>query len=748
MELISDVVFRIVDGPASGLYRIVIVDPPLAAVAAARLDPEEHGCSIMSGRRKQASTKNARKKPPKRLVTQLRWFQLDALYRMRAAGALLVAEIKIPARNYRTDDNAHAELFGEHTRIMAPLLDPTQRHELVLVHHGWSGFVKNAQASHGCSRSLVYKLISRLCRYGFQPRSLLPDYAFCGAPRVPRPIDIAEDREQRKKAGRKTNAERGATHAGIPTPAHVQPGMSTDWRIRVLAADLKISSPKPPMPQRITQIHASAFVTTYEEKDGSFVGKLGPKGTYPNDAQIRHLLRSTNDRLERLLEATTRAHYERALKGMKGRSWKNVAGPGHTWAIDSTVGDIILRSSVNRAWILGRPVVYVIVDVWSTAVVGFYVCMSGPSWAMARVALFNACAPAELLGDLWGFRGVPYLNPVPTLAANLLCDRGEYLSRAASEDSLAMLLTMSYTPPRRPDYKGIVEVLHRITKNKTYFLVPGAIDARRKEYELRRVQPWKSALTIQEFVHYLFILFREYNLTSDRSHRLDAHMVAANVHPSPAGLWNWGHRSGIGFGRHVVLDDLIRSLLQPVDAKVTREGVMFGGRLYSSALIGQQQWSALARNFGSWPIEALAYPGSVSRLWTPSHTGDGLLQLELSDESSASRELTVEEAMDAFAVQSLKNAELAHDKADKRTTTALQIRKLVAAAIDRTAAADQAYSGPDATPGEARQIEAATRLMHKVPQRSEPPRSETESEAEDRYLETMARLLQYSNEVS
>ena len=111
-------------------------------------------------------------------------------------------------------------------------------------------------------------------------------------------------------------------------------------------------------------------------------------------------------RLQRILEKTTKAHFKRALRGLTARNWEGVAGPGHTWAIDSTVGDIYLRSSVNRAWIVGRPIVYIIVDIWSTAVVGFYVCLTGPSWNTAKVSLFNATADPALLGDLWGYEPI------------------------------------------------------------------------------------------------------------------------------------------------------------------------------------------------------------------------------------------------------------------------------------------------------------------------------------------------------
>ncbi len=129
----------------------------------------------------------------------------------------------------------------------------------------------------------------------------------------------------------------------------------------------------------------------------------------------------------------------------------------------------------------------------------------------------------------------------------LMCDRGEYLSKGASHTGLKLIPCLSYAPPYRPDLKGLVEVLHRIKKDAQYLFVPGAMDARRVEFELSRSRPHESVLTLRDYVQYLYCIFDEYNLTADRSKRLDAHMAAAGVFPSPAGLWHWGHQVGIGY---------------------------------------------------------------------------------------------------------------------------------------------------------------------------------------------------------
>lgn len=50
--------------------------------------------------------------------------------------------------------------------------------------------------------------------------------------------------------------------------------------------------------------------------------------------------------------------------------------------------------------------------------------------------------------------------------------------------------------PYRGDLKGLAEVLHRIEKDAQFLFVPGAMDFRRQELELRRVDPNDSVLTL------------------------------------------------------------------------------------------------------------------------------------------------------------------------------------------------------------------------------------------------------------
>lgn len=739
MDLIHNSVFRILDGDDAGLYRVVLHEVQFCFMVIVRLDAATPLNQTRRGRRQLAVTKRKRKKAPPPLVGQLIWKDCAEIKTLDDAKHLL--KIEIETENFKQSE-ADAELYKLRCSVMQGFLNFDNLREKILVDKGLGELVKDAVSTSGKSSALVYKLFSHLCRFGFAESSLYPRRDRCGAKGILRPCDAGI----RKKAGAKTTKQRIARAYGQDLPPE-QPGMSTEWRHLIMTADRQIPAPKPDMPQRLKLILASGFVKKYRQDGNKLIAVDPAMGEYPNNGQIRRVLTNDIEKLQRLLDRTTKGHFDRNMRGLTGKNWEGVSGPGHTWAIDSTIGDIYLRSSVNRAWVIGRPIVYVIVDVWSTAIVGFYVCLTGPSWDTAKVSLFCSAAPPSLIGELWGYQPMLSLSPSPTMCAVLLCDRGEYLSKAASITGAKLIPCLSYTPPYRPDLKGLVEVLHRIAKDQQYLFVPGAIDQRRQEFELRRFDPDESVLTVREYTQYLYTIFTEYNLTADRSHRVDAHMVAAGVFPSPAGLWRWGHEMGIGVRREIPLSELIKNLLPSDEGRVTRSGVMFAGKQYGSDVVDEMQWTAHARNFGGWNIDANYFPGSVSKIWVPNPTANGLLDLNISDYSTASPELTFDEVADAFAVGKSKNAAVQHINTLHALQSIRRVQEIVDNAKTLTAEAITRYTGAKPTMTESRNIETSLAM----PTSAQPKNSGTTSvplnqvNADEMHMEMMHSILAATN---
>jgi putative transposase len=748
MELMHNAAFRILDGVGAsltikpGIYRVILDEPELGVTVAALIksedgastDPSPKEAKARTGRKKTGKAKRKRK-PLAPLVGDPLWLDRKELEQLDDSRHLqmLTIEREAAVRTLELTPRGQ-QLYADRKSAMAPFLDFWELRRRLLRHRNLGPLVRCVVSTAGVSRGYVYRQWSNLCRHGFDEASLIPRHDRSGAPGVSRPCDPGV----RKKAGRKTTAQRVAAAFGV-TIESGQPGMTTEWAAAIHAADKQIPNPKPPWRERCTKIIQSHFVSKAKEENGTITFVDPPPGSYPNRRQIRRLLTTELSLLQRILDKTTKAHFSRALRGLVGRDWEGVAGPGHTWAIDSTVGDIYLRSSINRAWIIGRPIVYVIVDVWSTAVVGFYVCLTGPSWNTAKVSLFNAAADPALIGDLWGYQAVPCLEPAPTLCFALQCDRGEYLSLGHRTTAFKLLPLTSYTPPYRADLKGLVEVLHRIEKDAQFLFVPGAMDYRRKELELRKVNPADCVLTVREYVHYLQELFFRYNLTADRTHRVDAHMQAAGVFPSPAGLWRFGHEVGIGLRRFVEQADLISNFLPSAKGHVRRDAVWHAGNDFMSPEVREEQWTTIARNRGGWDSPVNFYPGSFSRIWTPPSGSTGLLELRLSDQSRASSELTFDEWLDVEALRVMKAPGVEH----ARTVLALESLRRMTGIVDNakrlTADAIARAAGAAPTMTDARVMEVAAGAGSSASETQ--TREQLRDEATEAHLAMMESLL-------
>lgn len=713
MELTPNSTFRLLEGIdkaagyRSGIYRVILDEPRADLTVTVLIQPDGEAVKRRGGRKRKAdaSRRQKRKKAPAPFVGRLIWMrraELELQFESK-----LLKFIDIERRVAPALSDARDALYERRVLAMAGFLDLKHLQESIVTHSGLGGLVAEAVSRAGVSRPYVYKQWSNLCRFGIDERSLAIQFDRCGAPGIARPCDPpSEGQQARKKAGRKTLKQRLALAYGS-TPEPEQPGMSSEWAAGIRAADKSIPTPKPAWPSRYDQIIKSAFCAKAIEVDGRIELVKPDIGTYPTLQQVKRVLTVDRTRLQCLIESTTQRHYTAAMRGLKGRNWRDIAGPGHTWAIDSTVGDIYLRSSLNRAWIVGRPIVYVIVDVWSTAVVGFYVCLTGPSWSTAKVALFNAASDPSLVADLWGYQPLLTLNPAPTLCYALQCDRGEYLSHGHRCTAKKFLPLTHYTPPYRGDLKGIVEVLHRIEKDAQFAFLPGAMDFRRAEMELRKVDPSKCTMTVREFVQYLYELFSDYNARADRSSRVDAHMLAAGVFPSPAGLWRFGHEVGIAFRRHVPPADLITEFLPSAQARVRRDAVRHAGCDYSSKEIEQQDWTAYARAFGGWDVTVHHYPGSMASIWTPNVDSSGLLRLAISDQTRASGELTLDEWSDALAVETIRRAGTQHERTMSSLDSLARLQALRASSAKLTAEAVAKATGAIPSMSEARIMEAA-----------------------------------------
>src|SRR5690606_34544891 len=81
--------------------------------------------------------------------------------------------------------------------------------------------------------------------------------------------------------------------------------------------------------------------------------------------------------------------FNRDFRPLLGSETRKANGPGQIFEVDATIADVYLVSPIDSNIIVGRPVVYIVVDVYSHMVVGLYVGFEGPSWLGVMMAIEN-----------------------------------------------------------------------------------------------------------------------------------------------------------------------------------------------------------------------------------------------------------------------------------------------------------------------------------------------------------------------
>src|SRR5699024_10888582 len=84
--------------------------------------------------------------------------------------------------------------------------------------------------------------------------------------------------------------------------------------------------------------------------------------------------------------------YELKYRPILSNSKSETNGPGTRFEIDATIVDIYLVISLDVIKVMGRLVIYAVLDVYSRTSTGLYVRLEVPSWIGAIMALVNMVA--------------------------------------------------------------------------------------------------------------------------------------------------------------------------------------------------------------------------------------------------------------------------------------------------------------------------------------------------------------------
>ena len=479
---------------------------------------------------------------------------------------------------------------------------------------------KRISDESGVSLSTVKKLFSRFWQRGMNKNALLPDYINSGARGKERNL-------LGKKVGRPKKADYyGESIEGINITSDVKKHF--ELSINKYYRNKK----KPSLTETYTLMLKDFYSDRYvENNDVKY--KVWDESLIPSYQQFYYWFRKTKDVQKDIVFRESEKEFNLKHRQLLSNSTQETDGPGTRFQ------DIYLVSSLNRNRVIGRPVVYAIIDVFSRMITGIYVGLEGPSWIGAMMALDNMIANKveycreygiEISEEQWSCRHLPEI---------IIADRGEFEGYNVENLINNLNIKIENTSPYRGDLKGIVERSFRTTNEKIKHKTPGAIQ---KEFRKRGDRDYRldATLTLEEFTKIYINIVLHHNSKIIDKYPMDKEMIADEITAAPINLWNWGIKNRKGRLKTVDREVLRLNILPKGKASISRAGIRFKGLYYSSDKAVKEQWfvNLKVRN-----IEVVYDPRNMSKIYIPYNNGLDYDECYLIDTSLQYKDCLLEE---------------------------------------------------------------------------------------------------------
>lgn len=393
---------------------------------------------------------------------------------------------------------------------------------------------------------------------------------------------LGPDRDEVQRAARKITQKQGRPKKCVVTGHDPEnKGVNTSSEAKMFI-DVLLRSTKDWQGLSYAKLH-KRYIEDFATRavgvlaDGTVVKERNPELdiTY---GQLRTYVKTVKSKAEHDALTLGASNFAKDKRILLGHSRELISYPGHTFIIDSTIADVYLVCSVDRKMLIGRPVVYVVIDAFSSLIVSVHVALEGPDMKQAKIALYRAMTDKDrLLANLGLSSLVPAL-PQGCRPTFVFSDRGELLSDEARTMADKLSISQSLAAPYRAEWKSLVERYFGVQNTEVIHWLPGAVRERSRQRGDRDVR-LDAVLTVNELLRLLLSLAAEWNLTHNMTQHVSGSMLRAGIPANPISFWKYGLDVLHGAPKYLDRGDAVRQLLPEIDARITRQGVFIKEKL-------------------------------------------------------------------------------------------------------------------------------------------------------------------------
>lgn len=306
------------------------------------------------------------------------------------------------------------------------------------------------------------------------------------------------------------------------------------------------------------------------------------KDMYPSIRQFRYQLSKSISSEEIAKAKMEKNEFENNSRLLYSTPKNDALRPGQILEADECEMDVLVVSSANRRQIIGRPIVYFLVDLYSHVIVGMSVHLHNNSMAGITSAILNLFENKQDYCRRFDIRlSNPDLWPSCFVPDEIRSDQGsEYGSDQFERICHALNIRRSLAPPAMGSYKGAVE---RSFGSMMSLLRP-ELEDRGLIMKTHDSNHYKTAMYTMRDITRLCINFviNHNNMVIDKM-KISREMSMNGVRKVPVDIWKWGieHRGQpTRLVTNTNLAETIYEILTPLTARLGRDCVTVKGLKY------------------------------------------------------------------------------------------------------------------------------------------------------------------------
>ncbi|MBY5231982.1 transposase, partial [Bacillus paranthracis] len=476
--------------------------------------------------------------------------------------------------------------------------------EALLQKGGREKKIKEIADESGTSSTKIKKLLSRYWQRGMTKNAMLPDYSNSGGKGKTKTLNKAKVGRPRK--------------VGIINEYQTGINITDEVKVQFEHAINKYyrASNNYSLKDVYNFVLRDFYSDRYKE-NGELKYRIWDGSRIPSYNQFYYWFKKFEDPKKDIQFRKSTKEYELKHRPILSDSKSETNGPGTRFQIDATIADIYLVSSLDVNKVIGRPVIYAVLDVYSRIITGLYVGLEGPSWIGAMMALDNMVADKVEFCMQYGIDITPEQWPTHHLPEIIIADRGEFEGYSVDNLINNLNIKIENTTAYRGDLKGIVERKFRTLNGKVKQKAPGAIQ---KEYRERGDQDYRlnATLNLKEFTSLIITMVLHHNQKIIDKYPFEKEMIADGLVPTPINLWNWGIQNLKGRLRTVDRNILRLNVLPRGKATISRAGIKFKNLLYGSSQAIEEQWYLKLKNRS---LEIVYDPRHIEKIYIPHDNG-------------------------------------------------------------------------------------------------------------------------------